>query len=597
MGACPLHRAFRKGDPMLSGLRRCLSAPVVALVALGSTLALATPVAAVPVLADTYHGLTPARLLETRVGLPTIDGEFQGGGAVGAGATLELTVVGRGGVPVSGVGAVALNVAVTGASLPSFVTVFPSGASRPTAASVNFVAGETVSNMVIAKVGAGGRVSIYNLSGSVDVVVDVLGWFPAASVPASTARVSVRPDGTASSGGDSFARAISDDGRFVAFESTATDLVADDTNTASDVFLRDLVAGTTSRISVSSSGAQAIGGDSIAPSISADGRYVVFHSAATNLVGDDSNGRFDVFLRDTATNTTTRISLSNTQAEAVNGDSVFGDISGDGRYVAFLSDAGNLVAADDNGQFDVFVRDLQASTTTRVSVASGGGQATGGASAFPSISFDGRYVAFESKAVDLVAGDTNAQSDVFLHDVVAGTTIRVSVRSDGAQGEGGESTYATLSDDGRYVAFESSATNLVSGDSNGRFDAMIHDVVTGVTSRISVSTSGAQAVGNDSLAPSITSDGRYVAFHSGAANLVPNDTNGHFDVFVRDLATGTTSAVSVGASGAVASGGDSTFPAITPDGRHVVFKSAATDLVAGGEAGSVGIFVRDVGTN
>ncbi|MEO5899704.1 MAG: hypothetical protein ABIR68_06180, partial [Ilumatobacteraceae bacterium] len=360
-----------------------------------------------------YTGLTPARLLETRSGpgLGTVDNSFSAIGAVGSGAVLDLTVLGRGQVPSSGVGAVALNVTATEPTAPGFLTVYPRGGSRPNASSVNFVAGQTVANMVIAKVGAGGQVSIFNYSGSTQVIVDVLGWFPSADV--ATVSSSGPVPGIA---GDSIAPAISADGRYVAFESFANNLVPSDTNGVGDIFVHDLQTDTTRRVSVDSAGQQALGGESIAPSISADGRFVVFHSSATNLVSGDTNGKFDVFVRDTVANTTARVSVATGGAEGDN-NSTFAHISGNGRFVTFFSSATNLVPGDTNALFDVFVRDLLAATTTRISVTSAGGQATGGlGSQLPSISADGRFVAYESTTVNLVPGDTNGKSDVFLHD-------------------------------------------------------------------------------------------------------------------------------------------------------------------------------------
>jgi len=204
-------------------------------------------------------------------------------------------------------------------------------------------------------------------------------------------------------------------------------------------------------------------------------------------------------------------------------------ISADGRYVAFFSHASNLVPGDTNGKADVFVHDRVTGQTTRVSVASDGTEGNG-YSWFPSISADGRYVAFESIASNLVPGDTNGVSDVFVHDRLTGQTTRVSVASDGTQGHSA-SDHPSISADGRYVAFESFASNLVPGDTNGKRDVFVHDRLTGQTARVSVASDGTQGNG-DSIYPSISADGRYVAFVSGASNLVPGDANGNIDVFI-----------------------------------------------------------------
>ena len=285
----------------------------------------------------------------------------------------------------------------------------------------------------------------------------------------------------------------------------------------------------TERASVDSLGVQ--GNDfSFHPSISADGRYVAFESAATNLVAGDTNDSDDVFVHDRQSGTTERASIDTGGVQG-NGDSEYSSISADGRHVTLVSDASNLVAGDTNDTSDVFVHDCQSSTTERISVATGGAQGNGD-SFYPSISADGRYVAFLSEASNLVVGDTNGAHDVFVHDRQGGATERVSVDSAGAQGNA-SSLYASLSADGRRVAFQSDATNLVAGDTNGWPDVFVHDRESGTTERASVATGGAQGNGY-SLYPSISADGRCVAFESYAANLVADDTNDGRDVFVFD---------------------------------------------------------------
>ena len=225
-------------------------------------------------------------------------------------------------------------------------------------------------------------------------------------------------------------------------------------------------------------------------------------------------------------------------------------ISADGRYVAFSSDAPNLVPGDTNDALDVFVHDRETGTTSRVSVDSAGTQAEG-VSGFTSISADGRYVAFGSRAPNLVPGDTNDALDVFVHDRTTGTTSRVSVDSAGSQAEGG-SAFTSISADGRYVAFGSAAPNLVPGDTNDALDVFVRDRETGTTSRVNVDSAGTQAEGVSGLGnrdSSISADGRYVAFGSDAPNLVPGDTNDAQDIFVHDRERGTTSRVSVDSAG------------------------------------------------
>ena len=387
-------------------------------------------------------------------------------------------------------------------------------------------------------------------------------------------RVSVASDGTEADS-SSYNPSISSDGRYVAFHSSATNLVAGDTNGYEDIFVHDTQTGTTTRVSVASNGTE---GDSPSynPSISSDGRYVAFESWARNLVAGDTSWEDDIFIHDTQTGTTTRVSVASNGTEA-DSSSYNPSISSDGRYVAFESDATNLVAGDTNGYDDIFVHDTQTGTTTRVSVASDGTEANDYSSE-PSISSDGRYVAFSSDATNLVAGDTNQRDDIFIHDTQTGTTTRVSVASDGTEGDGVSWT-SSISSDGRYVAFDSRAKNLVAGDTNWKDDIFVHDTQTGTTTRVSVASDGTEADGN-SYNPSISSDGRYVAFISYATNLVAGDTNGDWDVFVHDTQTGTTTRVSVASDGTEGNG-TSYALSISSDGRYVAFSSDATNLVAG----------------
>ena len=318
-----------------------------------------------------------------------------------------------------------------------------------------------------------------------------------------TRRASI-PDGSTEGDGYSTFCSVSADGRWIAFFSLATNLVPGDTNGMGDVFVQDRLTGTIERVSVGPRGVQA-DDFSIGPSISADGRYVAFYSGATNLVAGDTNGCYDVFVRDRVAGTTVRASVdsSGAQAEASSDEP---SISADGRFVAFRSFSRYLVPVDDNFVPDVFVRDLVAGTTERVSVGPGGLQAND-QSNFPSISADGRFVAFLSYASNLVAGDTNGTGDVFVRDRQSGTTERVSVRtSTGAQANA-YSGMCSISGDGRLVAFESAASNLVVGDSNTTDDVFVRDRTAGTTVRVSVSTGGSQAF-EPSFVPSISRRGR-----------------------------------------------------------------------------------------
>ena len=336
---------------------------------------------------------------------------------------------------------------------------------------------------------------------------------------------------------------------------------------------------TTERVSVDTSGGNGDNGSN-APSISSDGRYVAFQSAATDLVPTGSNGLVQIFVHDRQTGTTTQVSVNSGGQE---GDfpSSAPSISGNGLHVAFESWATNLAAIGDGIFPDIFVHNRQTGETIRVSVNSAGAEG-GGPSFHPSISADGRYVAFQSQADNLVVGDTNLfpLSDIFVHDLQTGITTLVSVDSNGVQGNG-DSTLPSISADGRYVTFKSQADNLVVGDTNlfPLSDIFVHDLQTGITTLVSVDSNGVQGNG-DSTLPSISADGRYVTFKSQADNLVVGDTNLFplSDIFVHDLQTGTTNLVSVDSNG-IQGNGDSSAPSISSDGKFVAFESEA-DLVA-----------------
>ncbi|MFO0981324.1 MAG: hypothetical protein U1E76_06135, partial [Planctomycetota bacterium] len=409
----------------------------------------------------------------------------------------------------------------------------------------------------------------------------------------STTRVSLSSQGA--EGNDvSWKSAISADGRHIGFLSSASNLVADDTNGIEDVFVHDMDTGVTTRVNVDSQGQQAIGwgwGWS-PPVLSADGRYVAFESTADNLVAGDTNDQTDVFVHDMKTRKTTRVSV-NSLGEQANDGSGFPSISADGRYVAFHSYASNLAAGDTNDRSDVFIHDRLIGSTTLVSLNSQGEQSLNDC-VNPALSADGRWIAFETNGGDLVPGDTNGQVDVFLRSLDAGTTTRVSVTSLGEQADF-NSINAVISANGRFVAFESIATDLVPDDTNLVWDIFVHDLETGTTTRVSVDSSGAQADRYSELA-TISADGRFIAFRSDADNLVPADTNNTHDMFVHDCKTGETTRVSVSSSGAQAnswSGYQLSGPAISGNGRYVAFDSNASNLVPGDTNGTIDLFVRD----
>ena len=406
----------------------------------------------------------------------------------------------------------------------------------------------------------------------------------------TTTLVSVASNGV--QGNDhSYFSSISTDGRWVAFTSSANNLVSGDMGFIDDAFVRDRQTGTTDRVNLSSLGT-AGNGYTFFPSISATGRYVAFTSYANNLVPSDTNGAPDIFVRDRQNQTTQRVSVDSGGVEG-NDISQYPSISADGRYVAFMSHASNLVPGDTNGVADVFVRDLQSGTTERISVDSLGSQGDRESllTSTAALSADGRYVVFHSSATNLVPVDTCIWADVFVRDRQAGTTELVSIDSNGAQGSAGSGAGA-ISADGRYVAFQS-GSSLVPGDTNFNQDVYVRDRQSGTTERVSVSTAGVQGNGDTVGLPSISADGTCVVFASNAVNLFPTDTNGSVsDFLLRDRSAGTTERVSVSWSGAQAAL-YSWNASVSSDGRYVAFDSDGDNLVPVDTCTGRDVFVRD----
>ncbi len=419
------------------------------------------------------------------------------------------------------------------------------------------------------------------------MVALAMGSTASAQSGSSTTRVSVASSGQQGNGRSELP-SISADGRWVAFESAADMLVPNDTNGATDIFLHDRQTGQTTRVSVATGNGQA-NGNSEQPALSADGRMIVFQSDASNLTSGDSNNATDIFVHDRQSGQTTRVSVSSTGAQG-NGFSSNAAISADGRIVAFVSSATTLVSGG-NAVFDVYLRDLQANQTSRVSVSSSGEPANDH-STTASLSADGRFVAFGSWARNLVAGDSNNAHDIFVRDRQTSQTARVSVASGGAQGDR-ESLAPSISADGRLVAFHSPASTLVTGDSNGVADVFVHDRQTGQTTRVSLSSGGAQGNGRSDT-PSLSGDGRWVAFESEASNLVSDDTNGAQDIFLHDRQTGQSTRLSL-SSGNEQANGYSYHPATSSDGRIVAFGSLASNLVIADINLVQDVFVRDRG--
>ena len=398
-------------------------------------------------------------------------------------------------------------------------------------------------------------------------------------------RVSVASGG-GQANGNSDEPAISSDGFIVAFVSEATNLVGGDTNGVEDVFVHDRAIGLTERVSIASGGAE--GDDEVFTlSLSSDGNFVAFGSFATNMVAGDTNGVIDVFVHDRNTDTTERVSIASDSTQA-DDESFSPAISSDGQFVAFQSDATNLVANDTNNNTDIFVHDRMADTTERISVDSGGAQGNGD-SFFPAISDDGRFVAFSSEASNLVAGDTNNKVDIFVHDRQNDTTELIVGPAEFTSGSDIIIVAPVISPDNAFVGFRSLADDLVPGDTNNSFDTFLIERSTSIIERTSVSSS--EIEGNaDSSKPSISSDNRFVVFSSNATNLVSTDFNGSEDVFVRDRDAGQTRRVSLAFDDAE-SNNDCFAAVISGDGEFLAFTSFATNLVADDTNGDLDIFV------
>ena len=391
-------------------------------------------------------------------------------------------------------------------------------------------------------------------------------------------RISVASNGTQANG-YSGANSLSDDGRFVSFESNASNLVKGDLNGHTDTFIYDRLNNTVELITLAPDGTQA-NASSSSGSISGNGRYVTYASFASNLVSGDTNKQRDIFVYDRNNKTTARVNLGNDGTQA-NGASLFSVIGDDSRYVAFESVASNLVTGDTNKLSDIFLRDRIAGTTQRVNVANNKTQANG-SSVLDSMSDDGRYISFTSEANNLVSGDTNKVSDVFVYDRINQTTERINLASNGGQANA-TSGSSSLSGNGRYVVYQSDASNLVSGDTNKVRDIFVYDRQTKKTQRVDLTTDGTQSNG-DSQSPTISDDGKYVAFESDADNLVSGTTNAEFDVFLRDLNAGTTEKIEA-----------NSFPVLSGDARHILFNSSLSTLVAN-DTNDVGdVFTIDLG--
>ncbi len=385
--------------------------------------------------------------------------------------------------------------------------------------------------------------------------------------------VSVAADETVGTGFGANLHSVSGDGRFVLFSSSSDDVVGGDTNGQLDVFLRDTVTGTTTRVSVQADGTQLASNGTVfgarTAAISDDG-HVVAYSHYTDAFGG-SPFTFDAFAKNLETGAVTLVSAT-AAGTGANQSALITGMSGNGRFVTFSSGATNLVT-DGNGVEDVFVKDLVSGALLRVSQ-SGSTEANGGSSG-GALSQDGRFIAFNSTATNLNFSDSDTTSDVLLRDMSSGFgPTLISVDSSQVKGNGA-STLQAISDDGRYVLFSSTSTNLVAGDTNGVRNLFLRDTRLGTT--IAVDTSAGGALGNSAVGDSngdLSGDGRYVVFTSTASNLVGGASGQQ--AYVKDLVTGAIALVSVNAAGVASEGA---FEArLSADGSQIVFTASGNSL-------------------
>lgn len=453
----------------------------------------------------------------------------------------------------------------------------------------------------------------------------------------SSTLVSVDRDGNPAGDAEFPSASLSGDGARVAFQSRDGNLVENDANRSYDVLARDLGAGTTILVSERAStlpsltgfGASAI----VANSVSGDGRFVAFVSEVASLVPNDTNGLVDVLVRDLTTGSNILVSINAAGSGTGNGMSREPVISGNGRFVAFVSAASDLVNNDTNALDDIFLRDLQAGGTTLVSINLDRTASAGGTSFRPSISADGQRVAFQSRAIDLVPGDANNQPDVFVFDSATQSNQLVSISSGGSASANGASEVPVISEDGKRVVFQSRANNLTQTPvSTANYQFYARDLDSGTTVLVSRGSSlvvsapvpgavtlsqdgnwaafanGAASplylcdirvdtnttnkfVGNFAASPSLSLDGRWLAFQQWT------NTTSSAQVWLMDAQSGSKQLISVNGTGTSGGNGASMSPVVSGDGRFVIFKSRADDLVGNDTNAWSDIFARDVATS
>ncbi|MDH6624995.1 Tol biopolymer transport system component [Streptomyces sp. LBL] len=388
---------------------------------------------------------------------------------------------------------------------------------------------------------------------------------------------------------------ISANGRYIAFASSATNLVPGDSNGFSDIFVKDLHTGTIERVNVADDGSQA-DNEALTYSMSANGRYIAFSSYADNLAPGDTPDALDVFVHDRLTGRTEVLVKAGVAWAQTDEPS----ISANGRYVAFTSSRSDLVPGDTNDRRDVFVRDRWKKTTERVSVADDGTQ-TDGFSEGAAISADGTRIGFRTQFSLDGDDEAGARPDApgvrrpeafifYVHDTRSGRTVLAAHTGDGVpvavRGDIG------LSPDGRYALYASEWPEIVPGDTNDKRDVFAKDLVTRATRRLTLAYDGSEPNDHSAGGAALSADNRHVVFTSSADNLVPGDTNGVADAFVRDLVTGEVQRVDVTEDGAQSDRAQRTSPVVDAFGRTVAFTSAEDDLVPGDTNETSDVFVR-----
>ena len=410
----------------------------------------------------------------------------------------------------------------------------------------------------------------------------------------TTTLVSMNLSGTGPGNGTSQKPTISADGRYVAFESDASDLVPNDTNTESDIFLRDLQTGTTTLVSVNNSHTGGGNQSSLNAVITANAQYVAFSSFASDIVNIDNNNTVDIFVYSIAGGQMRMVSCDLSCTSPGNAASYMPNLpkdkapravfSSDGKFLVFESQATNLTGTPDpNGHSpDVFVRNLDVGITKVLSADPLLTATANGSSTTPIISGNGRFVFFQSTATNLTPNDTNSGLDLFVCDLNSNekTLVSVTTTNTGSNIHPNSQFFPVASDDGRYVIFQSNAKTYVTNDSNNEIDVFRRDLQTNTTTLISVNTSGGTNAGDSVLGAVMSANGRFVAFIGfGAAFTTIPDTNGRGDVFVRDVDLGTTTLLSTNMAGTAAANLGATYPVISADGRFVFFESSSPDLV------------------